>query len=86
MAQRKFRAGGLAKAIAKVKTITALAEKLELTAQAVSQWDTVPADRCLEVERVTGVSRYELRPDIYGDERPIVRRGRTSPRAQARAA
>ena len=73
MAQRKSRAGGLAKAIAKVRTITALAEKLGLTAQAVSQWDDVPADRCLDVERATGVTRYELRPDIYGSQ-PTERR------------
>jgi DNA-binding transcriptional regulator YdaS (Cro superfamily) len=66
MAARKSRAGGLAKAIAKAKTITALAQQLGLTAQAVSQWSDVPPDRCLEVERVTGVSRHELRPDIYG--------------------
>ena len=66
MAQRKSRAGGLAKAIAAAKTITALAEKIGLTAQAVSQWDDVPPERCLDVERATGVSRYELRPDIYG--------------------
>ncbi len=82
MAQRKFRAGGLAKAIAKVRTITALADKLGLTAQAVSQWDSVPSDRCLEVERVTGVTRYELRPDIYGTD-PAKSPGR---RAQAQAA
>lgn len=38
-----------------------------ITSQAVSQWDRVPPARVLEVERLTGVSRYELRPDIYGE-------------------
>lgn len=46
---------------------TGLAAKLgSITSQAVSQWKRVPADRVLDVERVTGVSRYDLRPDIYG--------------------
>jgi DNA-binding transcriptional regulator YdaS (Cro superfamily) len=36
-----------------------------ISPQAVSQWTRVPAERVIEVERVTGVSRYELRPDIY---------------------
>ncbi|RYC10376.1 transcriptional regulator [Ciceribacter ferrooxidans] len=37
-----------------------------VTSQAVSQWQRVPANRVLDVERVSGVSRHELRPDIYG--------------------
>lgn len=45
---------GLAKAIGSI------------TPQAVSQWKRVPAGRVLDVERATGVSRYALRPDIYG--------------------
>lgn len=36
-----------------------------ITPQAVTQWDAVPPARVLEVERVTGVSRHELRPDFY---------------------
>jgi DNA-binding transcriptional regulator YdaS (Cro superfamily) len=35
-----------------------------------SRWETgrrsVPAGRVLDVERITGVSRHDLRPDIYG--------------------
>ena len=27
----------------------------------------VPADRVLEIERLTNVSRHELRPDIFGE-------------------
>lgn len=37
-----------------------------ISSQAISKWDRVPAERVLEVERLTGVSRYELRPDVYG--------------------
>lgn len=38
---------------------------LGISAQAVSQWDEVPPLRVLAVERVSGVSRSELRPDLY---------------------
>jgi DNA-binding transcriptional regulator YdaS (Cro superfamily) len=37
-----------------------------ITPQAISQWTKVPAERVLEVERITGVSRHALRPDIFG--------------------
>jgi len=37
-----------------------------LSSQAVSQWKKVPAERVLDVERVTGISRHELRPDVFG--------------------
>jgi len=43
----------------------ALAEKIGVTAQAISQWDEVPPLRVLAVERVSGVPRHELRPDLY---------------------
>lgn len=33
--------------------------------QAISQWSRVPVLRVLDVERVTGIPRHELRPDIY---------------------
>jgi DNA-binding transcriptional regulator YdaS (Cro superfamily) len=36
-----------------------------ITSQAISQWERVPAERVLEVERATGVPRDQLRPDIY---------------------
>lgn len=47
-----------------------LAELLGISAQAVQQWvdsGMVPPRRVLDVERITGISRFELRPDIYGD-------------------
>lgn len=38
-----------------------------ITHVAVRNWLVVPAERVLDVERLTGVSRFELRPDVYGD-------------------
>ena len=51
-------------------TAAALARKLGITAQALSQWNEVPPLRVLEVERCTGVPRYELRPDLYPPPQP----------------
>jgi DNA-binding transcriptional regulator YdaS (Cro superfamily) len=57
----------LAKAIENSGGPAALARAIGgLTSQAVSQWKKCPADRVLDVERLTGVSRHDLRPDIFG--------------------
>ncbi|MFG1465233.1 Cro/CI family transcriptional regulator [Xanthobacter sp. DSM 24535] len=56
----------LRRAIKIAGTSSALAALVGVTPQAVSQWPRVPASRVLLVERATGVSRHELRPDIYG--------------------
>lgn len=45
-----------------------LAEALGVSAQAISQWDEVPPLRVLAVERISGISRSELRPDLYPPE------------------
>ena len=57
----------LALAIEKAGGTGALASALGITSQAISQWNKVPAERCLAVEKLTGVSRFQLRPDIYGN-------------------
>lgn len=35
-----------------------------------SRWENgrrkIPAERVIDIERVTGISRHELRPDIFG--------------------
>lgn len=56
----------------KAKTIAggpaALAKAIGgLTSQAVSQWKKIPAERVLDVESVTGISRHDLRPDVFGE-------------------
>lgn len=45
-----------------------IARQLGLRQQSISEWverNRVPAERVIEVERITGVPRHELRPDIY---------------------
>lgn len=44
---------------------TTLAERLGITPQAISMWDEVPAERVIEVCRITGLSPYAIRPDMY---------------------
>lgn len=49
---------------------TALARVLEVTPQAVQQWGktVAPPERCIAIEKAIdgAVTRYELRPDIFG--------------------
>lgn len=52
-------------AAAKVGGICALSLTLGLTRGAASLWRRVPAERVLAVEKATGISRHELRPDLY---------------------
>jgi len=42
-----------------------LAKALGLTRAAVCLWRKVPAHHVLDVEKLTGVSRSNLRPDLY---------------------
>jgi DNA-binding transcriptional regulator YdaS (Cro superfamily) len=42
-----------------------ITRELGLSRGAVSQWTRVPAERVIEVERITGIPREELRPDLY---------------------
>lgn len=58
----------LALAIEKAGGVIRLAEKIGVTKGAVSKWDRAPVMRVLEIERITGVPRYELRPDVYPND------------------
>lgn len=62
---------GLDKLLRWAPSQSALARQLGVTPQAIEGWkkrNQVPAERVLDIERITGgcVSRYELRPDLYG--------------------
>ncbi len=59
----KAKAGGSVGLAAAISEATG--EKI--SPQAVSQWKVVPPARVLVVEKITGVSRHDLRPDIYGE-------------------
>lgn len=48
-------------------TLTALAASVGVDKATATRWAQrrIPAERVLLVERVTGISRHVLRPDIY---------------------
>lgn len=61
----------LQKAIDLAGSQTALARAIGKKQQHVEYWlrvDKVPGEYVLSIERATGVSRHELRPDLYPHE------------------
>lgn len=62
---KKSRDSALEAAITAAGSLTKLAASLGITKSALSQWRRVPPMRVLAVETASGVSRHELRPDIY---------------------
>lgn len=42
-----------------------LALALGITEQSINYWNKVPRKRIIAIERLTGVSREELAPDLY---------------------
>lgn len=52
---------------------TQMARELGLTRAAVYSWarkNKIPAHHVLKVEQLSGVSRYELAPEVYGVAQP----------------
>jgi len=47
-----------------------IAKHFDVSRQAVYGWfkKKVPAERVIELERISGIPRHELRPDIYPPE------------------
>jgi len=62
----------LTEAIRRAGGLRALGRALGISHQTITQWRQAPPLRVLAIERLTGVSRHKLRPDIY----PIERRKR----------
>ena len=62
-----MRDSGLRAAIDAVGGVSELARRVGISQPSVSNWDKVPAERVLAVESATGVSRIQLRPDLYAD-------------------
>ena len=48
-------------------SLEALASSLGVNKTTVFRWEErrIPAERVLDIERVTGIPRHELRPDLY---------------------
>jgi DNA-binding transcriptional regulator YdaS (Cro superfamily) len=44
-----------------------LARDLGISRAALHRWRQVPARHVLVVEQLTGISRHQLRPDIFGE-------------------
>lgn len=44
-----------------------MAEKLGMTLRPIMHWRVVPPDLVIQVERVTAVPRFQLRPDVFGE-------------------
>ena len=62
-----MRDAGLDRAIDAAGGIAQLARKIGIAQPSVSNWNRVPAQRVIAVEAATGVSRKQLRPDLYGE-------------------
>jgi TorA maturation chaperone TorD len=62
-----MRDAGLCHAIDAAGGVAQLARKIGVAQPSVSNWSRVPAQRVIAVEAATGVSRQQLRPDLYGE-------------------
>lgn len=62
-----MRDDGLDRAIDAAGGIAELARKIGISQPSVSNWTKVPAQRVIAVESATGVSRNDLRPDLYSE-------------------
>jgi TorA maturation chaperone TorD len=58
---------GLQQAIHAAGGVSVLARKLCIAQPSVSNWTRIPAERVAAIEKVTGVDRGLLRPDLFSD-------------------
>ena len=78
-----MRDAGLNCAIDAAAGVAQLARKIGIAQPSVSNWNRVPARRAIAVEAATGVSRKQLRPDLYSE--PAVTDDAVDPIDAARA-
>jgi DNA-binding transcriptional regulator YdaS (Cro superfamily) len=45
---------------------SAMARSLNISTQAIWKWKAIPIKRLAEIEKLTGIPRAHLRPDIFG--------------------
>ena len=68
-------ARAVVEAVERAGGMSELARKIGVSPQAVWKWlyvqGRVPATRVLEVERVSGVPREQLRPDVFSRPEPV---------------
>ncbi|WP_312015268.1 molecular chaperone TorD family protein [Bradyrhizobium liaoningense] len=78
-----MRDDGLERAIDAVGGVAQLARKIGISQPSVSNWSKVPAQRVIAVEAASGVSRNDLRPDLYSE--PLLSEQTIDPVDAARA-
>jgi len=59
---------GLQAAIAVMGGRVELARSLGIKYRAVLDWRRVPAERLIQIERITGIPRERLRPDLFSEK------------------
>ena len=61
---------GIEKVISIYGSQVAASKELGISSSLLNHWVrgrfAIPANRCVELEKKTGVSRAELRPDLFG--------------------
>ncbi|MCR6672168.1 YdaS family helix-turn-helix protein [Devosia ginsengisoli] len=74
MSNKSDMAAALQRAVEIIGGPTEAGRVFDITPQAVDQWEICPPGRVLGIESAAGgqVTRYELRPDIYGDAPELV--------------
>ena len=63
----------LKRAIQVAGSMRQLGEQIDCSTHQIGMWRyrrRIPAEYVLSIEKATGVSRHELRPDIYPTENP----------------
>ena len=59
-----FRSRALKRAIKAAGGVSALARELGITPQSLSEWPEPPLEHVVQIEQLSGVSRFDLRPDL----------------------